>query len=69
MNDSNGSANSTVTRATLRLKGTPRQAQPAIKTPPLPHTQSKATLKPGARWSGDYRETMQADMDALKSRR
>jgi len=69
MNDPNDSANSTTTRATLRLKVTPRQAQPASKAPPLPQTRSKANLKPGARWSGDYKETMQADMDALRSRR
>jgi hypothetical protein len=65
MNDFNGS---TTTRATLRLKVMPRRTPPAIKTLPLPQTQSKANLKPGARWSDNYKERMQADMDTLASR-
>jgi hypothetical protein len=68
MNDINDSANPNTTRATLRLKVTPRRSAPAIKTPPLSQTASKANLKPGARWSDDYKERMQADMDALTSR-
>ena len=68
MNDINDSANPTTTRATLRLKVTPRKPAPAIKTPPLPRTESKANTKPGARWSDDYKERTQADMDALTSR-
>ena len=65
MNEFNGS---TTTRATLRLKVTPRVNPPAIKAPPLPQTQSKANLKPDARWSDNYKERMQADMDTLASR-
>jgi hypothetical protein len=65
MNDFNGS---TTARATLRLKVMPRSTPSAIKTPPLPQTQSKANLKLGARWSDNYKEHMQADMDTLASR-
>ena len=64
MNDSNDSANKTA-RPTLRLKVTPRKAAQANKPTLQAATQSKAALKPGARWSDDYRDRMQADMNAL----
>jgi hypothetical protein len=67
MNDSNDSSSS-ATRPTLRLKVPPRQTAPATKAPPQPPTPSKANLKPGARWSDEYKDRMQADMNALTSR-
>jgi hypothetical protein len=55
-------------RPTLRLKVPPRQT-PAAREPstPMP-AQGKSASKPGARWSDEYRDRMQADMDALASR-
>jgi hypothetical protein len=35
----------------------------------MPRPQSKANQKPGAEWSDEYKQRMQADMDALASRR
>ena len=68
MSDSNDPSSPATTRPTLRLKVAPRTSQPAAKAPALPQTQSKSALKPGARWSDEYRDRMQADMDALTSR-
>lgn len=68
MSDSNDPSSATTTRPTLRLKVAPRTTQPAPKASALPQAQSKAALKPGARWSDEYRDRMQADMDALTSR-
>jgi hypothetical protein len=56
------------TRPTLKLKvGARRSADPA-KTPPIPQTDKKAKVKPGAHWSDEYKAQMQADMDALTRR-
>jgi hypothetical protein len=56
------------TRPTLKLKvGVRRSAQPG-KPAPLPQAEKKAKLKPGARWSDEYTQRMQADMDALRAR-
>jgi hypothetical protein len=56
------------TRPTLKLKvGVRRSAEPG-KTPPIPAAEKKAKLKPGARWSDEYTQRMQADMDALRAR-
>jgi hypothetical protein len=68
MNDSNSSSNPPSSRATLKLKVGPRKSARENKTPLLPQPQSKANLKPGAHWSDEYKERMQADMDALTSR-
>jgi hypothetical protein len=59
------------TRPTLKLKvGVRRSAEPIIKTPAIaiPQAEKKAKLKPGARWSDEYTQRMQADMDALRAR-
>jgi hypothetical protein len=62
------------TRPTLKLKvGARRSADPGktpsiIKTPSIPQADRKAKLKPGARWSDEYTQRMQADMDALTAR-
>ena len=67
MNNSNSSSNPTSSRVTLKLKVAARKAARESKTPPLPQPHSKANLnlKPGAHWSDEYKERMQADMDAL----
>lgn len=57
------------TRPTLKLKvGVRRSPEPIIKTPSIPQAEKKAKLKPGARWSDEYTQRMQADMDALRAR-
>jgi hypothetical protein len=68
MSDSNSSSNPTTTRVTLKLKAGARKARPERKPEPVerPHHNSKS--KPGAHWSDEYKERMQADMDALASR-
>ena len=65
MNNSNSSSNPTSSRATLKLKVGARKSPRESKTPPLAKPQSKANLKPGAHWSDEYKERMQADMDRL----
>jgi len=67
MNNSNPS-NPTSPRVTLKLKAGARKSPRESKTPPLPASHGKAKLKPGAHWSDEYKERMQADMDALTSR-
>jgi hypothetical protein len=62
MNNSNSSSNP---RVTLKLKAGARKSPREPKTPPPPQPQSKANLKPGAHWSDEYKERMQADMDLL----
>ena len=66
MNNSNSSSNPTSSRATLKLKVGARKSPRESKTPPLAKPQSKANLKPDARWSDEYKERMQADMDRLR---
>jgi hypothetical protein len=68
MNNSNSPSNPGSSRVTLKLKGGARKPVTKSKTPPLPQPHSKANLKPGAHWSDEYKERMQADMDALTSR-
>jgi hypothetical protein len=68
MNDSN-SSNPTSGRVTLKLKAGARKAPIASSPPPAPRPQKNAgKSKPGAHWSDEYKERMQADMDALTSR-
>jgi hypothetical protein len=57
-------------RPTLKLKVAPR-ATAGKTTPtaaPTPKSITPAKQKPGAHWSDEYKERMQADMDALSSR-
>jgi hypothetical protein len=56
------------TRPTLKLKVGVRRSADAGKTTPIPQAGKKAKLKPGARWSDEYTQRMQADMDALRAR-
>jgi hypothetical protein len=69
MNDSNSSSPSP--RPTLKLKAGARKPPEQIKTQPAAQQSkanqlhSKASQKPGAQWSDEYKQRMQADMDAL----
>jgi len=72
MNDSNSPSNPSPPRATLKLKVAPRRPAEPAKTqsspqpePSQPQPHKKAKLKPGAHWSDEYKQRMQADMDAL----
>jgi hypothetical protein len=67
--DNSNSSDSTPPRMTLKLKGGARKPAEEIKAPPAaPKPQSKAGQKPGAHWSDEYKQRMQADMDALTTR-
>jgi hypothetical protein len=55
-------------RPTLKLKAGARKPTPTSSTPSVPQPEKVTKLKPGARWSDEYKERMQADMDALASR-
>jgi hypothetical protein len=68
MSNSNSTSNPAAPRVTLKLKGGARKPVTEHKTPPLPPAHSKTNLKPGAHWSDEYKERMQAEMDALASR-
>jgi hypothetical protein len=65
MNNSNSPSNPTSPRATLTLRTGARKSPRESKTPPIPRAQTTSQLKPGARWSDEYKERMQRDMDAL----
>jgi hypothetical protein len=67
MNQSN--SDSTPPRVTLKLKTGPRKPAEPSSNQPVARPQSKANQKPGAEWSDEYKQRMQADMDALASRR
>jgi hypothetical protein len=66
---SQSNSDPTPSRLTLKLKTGPRKAAEPSRSPPVPRPQSKANQKPGAEWSDEYKQRMQADMDALASRR
>ena len=55
------------TRRTLRLKEGARQAGREDKRSAVPPPTRESKVKAGAQWSDEYRERMQADMDALTS--
>ena len=79
MNDSKSSSTPTSSRVTLKLKGTARKSSAEGKAPPIPRPHikpnrphikpnrphTKPDVKPGAHWSDEYKQRMQADMDAL----
>ena len=58
--------NPTSPRPTLKLKVAPRIS--SNKSPSAPKSATPQKLKPGAQWSDEYKQRMQADMDALSSR-
>jgi hypothetical protein len=66
---SQSNSDPTPSRFTLKLKTGPRKPAEPSSIPPVPRPQSKANQKPGAEWSDEYKQRMQADMDALASRR
>jgi len=68
MNNSKSSSNPTSSRVTLKLKGAARKSSDKSNAPPIPPSQSKPNLKPGAHWSDEYKKRMQADMDELTSK-
>jgi hypothetical protein len=59
----------TPSRLTLKLKSGPRKPAEPSSNQPIARPQSKASQKPGAQWSDEYKQRMQADMDALASSR
>ena len=68
MNNSNPPPNPSSPRVTLKLKTAARKSPRESKTPSVPRQQNSNKQKPGAHWSDEYKERMQADMDALTSR-
>jgi hypothetical protein len=65
MNNSDSASDTTSPRPTLKLKVGPRKAPIETKPTLTPKPQSKASQKPGARWSDDYTRAMQQDMNQL----
>jgi len=65
MNKSDSASDTITPRPTLKLKVAPRKPPIETKPSPTPNSQSKASQKPGARWSDDYTRAMQQDMDRL----
>jgi hypothetical protein len=74
MNNSNPPSTPSSPRVTLKLKAGARKSPEERKTVVTPQPKltpapgKKPNLKPGAHWSDEYKERMQADMDALTSR-
>jgi hypothetical protein len=68
MSHSNPPHNSPSSRATLKLKTGIRKSPRASETPLIARPRDNNKLKPGAHWSDEYKERMQADMDALTRR-
>ena len=52
-------------RATLKLKASARKSPRKSESAPTPRPQTNSKQRPGAHWSDEYKERMQADMDAL----
>jgi hypothetical protein len=52
-------------RPTLKLKAGARKPTSVVKTSTPPQSDPPAQSKPGAHWSDEYKQRMQADMDAL----
>jgi len=67
MNDPNSSSTPPPARATLKLKAGARKPPVESKTPAAPPPSKP--VNPNARWSDEYKQRMQADMDALVARR
>ena len=68
MSNTNSPLNPTSSRATLKLKTSIRKSPRESETPPITRPRDNSKLKPGAHWSDEYKERMQADMDALTRR-
>jgi hypothetical protein len=61
-------ANPSAPRPILKLKLAARKSPRESKTSPPARPQSKLSQKPGAAWSDELNQRMQADMDALMTR-
>jgi len=57
--------NSASPRPTLKLKIDARKPLREGKSAPVRQSSNVNKSKPGAQWSDDYKQRMQADMDAL----
>lgn len=68
MNDSNSIPKLAVSRLTLKLKPGARKRPDEIKLTPILPSRNHSEMKPGARWSDEYKQRMQEDMDILVSR-
>jgi hypothetical protein len=68
MSHSNSASHPSTPRVTLKLKPGTRKSPRESKTPAPLESRNTNKLKLGARWSDEYNERMQADMDALMSR-
>jgi hypothetical protein len=68
MSDSNSANTPGAARATLKLKVAARKVPTPPKSESTAQAPRKAAQKPGAAWSDEYKERMQADMDALAGR-
>ena len=68
MNNSNSPSSPASPRSILKLKTGARKSPRESKTLPTSGPKDNSKLKPGAHWSDEYKERMQADMDALISR-
>jgi hypothetical protein len=64
MNDSSNSS----PRPTLKLKAGVKRAAPVTTTTAPIQPARKSAGKPGAHWSDEYKDRMQAEMNALSSR-
>ena len=60
--------NPTSPRPTLKLKIGARRSPRETRTAPVPQSSNANKSKPGAHWSDEYKQRMQADMDALAPR-
>jgi hypothetical protein len=58
-------SNPTTPKPILKLKPGVRKSPPETKAAPQLKPQSKLSQKSGAAWSDEYKQQMQADMDAL----
>jgi hypothetical protein len=65
MDNSNSSFNAKSPRVTLKLKVDARVSPRDSSKAPAPLPQNTTKLKQGAHWADEYKERMQADMDAL----
>ncbi len=66
MNDSGSSSDPPSPRPTLKLKSGVHRSERKTEARPATPLRAKSDLKPGARWSDEYTDRMQRDMDALR---
>jgi hypothetical protein len=66
LSNSNSFDKPTPPRVLLGLKVGAKSLARKDRTPAVVQLRNKAEFKPGARWSDEYMQRMQADMDALR---